>query len=646
MNRWTRYLVTVVIVAAVAASVYTGYRYRFQPEKDFRQVELAMTYGDVASLAGVEGLTPAEGMTVLKKYGLRGVVLQEPTVEELVKRGEIQVYQGRQLVALLESTNCPDWLSALQARGLLQAGRTYIVTAGKPAGEPLRVNLSAKLENTRSCVVGNNTYIISTIAPYETLKDLGTGFPPAALKDIQTAELDVFLQVRNWPGADQESIRQVFASYRHLPGLAGIMFNDDIVPGYPGAIRETARQVKALGVPVIDIEFYNQVGLKKMGLLLDGNIVRLHTLNEKDQKSLSPPESFGRYVLAAAERNQRMLLVRPVATSKSLSGAINSLGVINKRLVNEGLKVGQAATLPPVSTPPLLIFVVGLGVIAGGMLLLESLGWRLGLPGLGLLGLAGWAGLLYLDPTTARKVMALASVLVFPTLAVVNGVKTEGAAPARALAAFLKMSAVSLLGALFMVGLLADSIFMLKLNQFTGVKLAHILPLVVVLVYFVLRKAAGNTVQEKVEGLMKRPLEVGIALVALLLAVAVAIYVVRTGNEGMPVSGLELHFRSILDQLLGVRPRTKEFLLGHPAMVLLLMYGYKDNRFCPLLLLGVIGQVSMVNTFAHIHTPLLVSLLRTFNGLWLGVVIGLAAYLAITVAGHLWERKTYAASTD
>jgi hypothetical protein len=43
----------------------------------------------------------------------------------------------------------------------------------------------------------------------------------------------------------------------------------------------------------------------------------------------------------------------------------------------------------------------------------------------------------------------------------------------------------------------------------------------------------------------------------------------------------------------------------------------------PLAIVGSIGQVSMVNSFCHLHTPLLMTVTRTFNGLWLGVLFGL-----------------------
>ncbi|MFN3690701.1 MAG: DUF5693 family protein, partial [Fimbriimonadales bacterium] len=49
------------------------------------------------------------------------------------------------------------------------------------------------------------------------------------------------------------------------------------------------------------------------------------------------------------------------------------------------------------------------------------------------------------------------------------------------------------------------------------------------------------------------------------------------------------------------------------------------TRWLPLLmLLATIGQVSIVNTFCHLHSPLLVSLQRTGWGILIGVGLGFA----------------------
>jgi hypothetical protein len=119
---------------------------------------------------------------------------------------------------------------------------------------------------------------------------------------------------------------------------------------------------------------------------------------------------------------------------------------------------------------------------------------------------------------------------------------------------------------------------------------------------------------------------------ALIALVALAMIVARTGNEpGVGVSGVELKFRSLLDRFLPARPRTKEFLLGHPALVLGLAFWLRGRRrwALPLLVIGVVGQVSLLNTFCHIHTPLMLSVVREVTGLIAGAAIGLALFWAI-----------------
>ncbi|NLC38919.1 MAG: hypothetical protein GX779_06535 [Clostridia bacterium] len=198
----------------------------------------------------------------------------------------------------------------------------------------------------------------------------------------------------------------------------------------------------------------------------------------------------------------------------------------------------------------------------------------------------------------------------------------EGAGLGRSIYLLLRTSLFSLIGAVLLVGLLADVGFMLKIEQFRGVKLAHVLPLLLLVTIFLLREEKRNWLRTGLEWLQAR-ISVGWALLAAVLALALAVYVLRTGNEAAVVSGLELEIRSWLDRVLLVRPRTKEFLIGHPLLMLSFYLGYR-HRYLPLVLLGAIGQVSLVNTFAHVHTPLAVSFFRTFNGLWLGMLGGIA----------------------
>jgi hypothetical protein len=121
--------------------------------------------------------------------------------------------------------------------------------------------------------------------------------------------------------------------------------------------------------------------------------------------------------------------------------------------------------------------------------------------------------------------------------------------------------------------------------------------------------------------------------------VVLALLVARSGNDsGVGVSDLELRLRSLLDRFL-VRPRTKEFLIGHPALwcaLFLASAGWRGGWLIPVLLVGAIGQVGMVNSFCHLHTPIALTLERTWNGLWMGSLLGLAA---IAVLRRLLPRR-------
>jgi len=274
--------------------------------------------------------------------------------------------------------------------------------------------------------------------------------------------------------------------------------------------------------------------------------------------------------------------------------------------------------------------VVGLGVLGGGILFLNYFlapQWTVLLSGA---GLCGWTGLLYLQPLLARKSFALLAVIIFPLLAVMTMVRKKERTIPGAVAALGLMTGMSLLGAILLTGLLADKSFLLKLDQFSGVKLAHFLPLLILPLYFFFKEHEQKPLVA-IRNVLQAPLLVWYVLMGLFLLVVVVIYLLRTGN-GTPelVSSWEVKFREMLNTLLMVRPRTKEFLIGHPLMLLLLYYGYSNKKF-PLLFLGIVGQISVVNTYAHLHTPLGISLLRSFHGLWLGILLGLVLLLVVRI---------------
>jgi hypothetical protein len=133
------------------------------------------------------------------------------------------------------------------------------------------------------------------------------------------------------------------------------------------------------------------------------------------------------------------------------------------------------------------------------------------------------------------------------------------------------------------------------------------------------------------------PITVLTVVAAVVIAGVGYYYLSRTGNSGQ-ASGLELMFRSYLENTFGVRPRFKEFMLAHPIFLLGLFLALRYRWATVLMIVASIGQLSMVDTFAHIHTPLKLSAIRVLLGLGLGAAIGLIAICAWQIGEALWRR--------
>ncbi len=207
----------------------------------------------------------------------------------------------------------------------------------------------------------------------------------------------------------------------------------------------------------------------------------------------------------------------------------------------------------------------------------------------------------------------------------------------------IEVSIFSFIGGLFIVGMLSETRFIVGAEQFRGVKLLLVTPFLLLTAAM----AAGLTrplvrVREwkkQVNGALRafvgQPLLVGESILLLVILGALGILLLRSGNISSAAPAIEHQARAWLESSFWVRPRTKEFLLGHPALFIAALiwltkrplacgFGPGQQRLIPaLLLVAALGQASIANTFSHLHTPLSISLLRTINGVWLGILVGI-----------------------
>lgn len=639
MSRQLRFCLCVLILLALVLSLFVGYR-RYHVETANRVVQLAVDYQDAVQLGQYAGLNLKDILALLKDSGIGAVLVKEPRISDLIDgfswgTEPVWVRSGAEIL-----TTHP--LSA-GAAAAIRPQYTYFVTRDRALAQNLAVQLRLKVPwASVQQLDGASFYLVGVSLSLSDLKqqEFGLGFAGFPWQEVADAGLKVIPQVRSWPAADPQAVEKVLADLvPRRESISLLLFDGDRLPGYPALIPALAGAVRQLGVPVGLIEFTAQKGLESLVRLNGKEAVRLHSLRPEEVKGTTPAKVVDRFLLAAGERNIRVLVARlflpgrtEVTPANVLDYNLAYLNQLRAGLLAEGFVLGRARPFTPFPLPQAYFFVIGLGAWAAAVLLLAALGLaRRTVWGLAAVGLLGFLALFGYNTVLARQAAALVAAVVFPLLGILAHKREEPVTLARAAWLFVRTTAVSLVGAGLVVGLLGDVGFMLRLDQFLGTKVAHLAPLVLLWI-------ALWAMPQGRQG-MRRWLASPVTwfyLLALALAVAVGyVYLVRTGNEGAAyVLPWEREVRHLLDVVLQVRPRTKEFLLGHPFLLLSYYLGYRPRRLV-LWVLGSIGQASIINTFAHIHTPLAVSLLRTANGIWLGLLLGFLLVLCY----HLFRSR-------
>jgi hypothetical protein len=168
-----------------------------------------------------------------------------------------------------------------------------------------------------------------------------------------------------------------------------------------------------------------------------------------------------------------------------------------------------------------------------------------------------------------------------------------------------------------------------EIERFRGVKLVLALPPLLALLLYIFDRRFGSGVERPRDVLASPVLAYQLVLGIVVVALG-ALLVMRSGNDSdISPSQFELSLRHLLTHVLSVRPRFKEFLVGVPCIMLVAALLPAHRRFAGwLLALGAgVGIGDVIDTFSHLHTPLLISATRIGIGAVIGISIGAAAIL-------------------
>lgn len=630
---------------------------RYTLERANNTVEIAVDYPGILSLVRTDGPGTEELLRRFKQAGATSVAVPEESAAGAMSRGDLLVFTAGDLARAEAVGGSLSPLFAEMAAGKsLRPDRTYVAIPKDREGEPRIRRIEARFQNEVSALARVGGWrLLEIAAERDEIEKAGVGLPVEVVEGAAKAGLLVVPRFRNYPSVGSARIEALFEDVPVGARLSTVVFEGDEVLGYPRLLEEMARTLSQNGVRLGLIEFTGQLGAETLAKEAGYEAVRVHSIPKRDMEGMSVSEAVDRLMRAARERNAGLLYVRLFQTPKE-GGDLQELNLgyvreLRRRLESAGYQAGAARPFELYHPPLWSIALMMTGSLAGGLWLqrrfvrlpaaLEVLFLVLAVAGLAVLFLRGQGVL-------ARQFAALLAALAFPSLAVISVLplpgrarpdeRCEGAASrpsvlVPALLGFIRVSAVSAAGGLLVAGLLSETSFMLKVEQFVGVKLSYAFPPMVVLGAYIwggeakLREIPGRL--RRIALALDKPVKAKHLLAGIVVVTLGAVYLARTGNDMLGSADFERYFRLTLERLLSVRPRTKELFLGHPALVMGLAFlaGGKLRVAVPMLVISTIGQLSMVNTLSHIHTPLAASALRITYGIVPGVLIGIIGFL-------------------
>ena len=685
---YNRILIWAMAVGLIAALVICGQRHAVEVHNN--QIDMVMDYDSIVSLAAQEGLDFFEVLHKMKAAGITSIAVYDSTFEKLNRLGKVRALSGSEIVGNYQRGILFDdaWRYAVAAN-IIDANKIYIVGRDLQTYEDVKVELTRRLGKDRvKPITLGGMEIIEVKDRYETFLKMPVVMLREELDIVKDAGLMILARPTNFEKCTPDDVHAVFERLSDYP-VSEIVFNGDEVLGAFNYVDATAEEMKKRDITfgVIEhfsqLQFYPQAGMNQLVRELGyDNVARLYAIPRDEQPKLLIETAVNRWVTTDHERNIRINLFRTYEKRASgmtlLETNLKYISETTQRLKDAGYTFGKAGTFENYYPNRILRALVIIGAMAAVVLYLSLISRRLNGDERLQLMIFGAAAICAVIPILmgaggkVRLIAALIGANFFPALAVIWQLdrlsflrlksrwqsirsKSDGGSEYPkvqvrpeltiaqviwlAVASLFVTSVISMTGAAYLSGALSDVNYFLEFEIFRGIKLTFILPLILVAIAFLQRFNIIDEVRknipawEQVKEILEMNITVKSALIGLIILAALVVFIARSGHTaGMPVSGAEIKVRAWLESLFYARPRSKEIFIGHPAFVLMIAAFLKKfpKMICfALTIVATIGQSSMVETFAHMRTPIFMSVMRGIDGVIPGACIGAILILVI-----------------
>ncbi len=627
LDKIMRIFMSVILIAAVLVGAYLGFQ-RYQVESNSKTVELAMDYNDLKTLSSISNYSLDKLLKDVKDRGIVSIGVREETLPEANTMGELQYISGS---GILRSPEINPTFQSLAKRKLIAGNKVYIYSNIEDVRKRVQNQIHLLLPSEKFKNIGKTVFAIDE--GDVLLSDAGIGMSEAVNKYLTKKGFRIIPRIWN------DRRYEVVGKIGSLKGYDTIIFDGDEITGYPDNITLMGKAMKNAHMRFGNVEIVKQDGDTKLKRIMDRDIVRVNSIAKDELKKIDKDEAVTRFVRAARERNIRLMYIRPFMppqiTEDPIKYNLNYLSEIKKGLESAKFNLGKASAPKNLDPFGWEIVLLGTGVVVGMILLIN---YFIVIPAwlMFIIIIASELGMVFIGVGTKgyliEKYMAFLAAVTFPSFAVISQFYLEKPQGRSIIldSSYMVLNVLTetAIGIILIIGLLANTSFMLASQTFIGIKFALILPVIIVAAFFFFKTESGfdiNALKTKTMNILNTVLPVWVFLSIMAALAVAAVFLARSGNFVLPVPGFEKVFRIILEQLMYIRPRTKEFLIGYPILMLASYFFIKkiNLSWMPVLLaIGTIGPVSFLNTFCHIHTPIMVSVIRSMNGIVLGLLIG------------------------
>lgn len=597
----TRKFFTAIFSLCILACACYGLWPRIRLESSDKNIAIIADYREVSTLAKNSGLSVEEAINILIRNGVTGMMVSELTGDN-IDHGVGQ--------AEFDTVRDPE------------SGTEGTVISIMPTS-PYREILSEWLKMRFAISDDSKTDSVMLQMPPNMLKNSGVIPDIDGLEAAKKSGLKIYYRPAPSPGhlSDRAAVmlKQVHEKYP----VSVFNPSGEYVSGYPD-VSALANTAKDLNIPVAAVEFSRQVGERELNMLASPLLLTLHSVTNEEMtaRRISRAALRDRLVRAAVERSVRLLLLRtapPNTSNFTFDDFSREVKLLADALIDHGFNLSwpeplfrsevlstnifTAWALSAVLLYCMFKYFVRMGMNYNSKLVIILL-----------LSSIIFAFVILKISFVAR----IAGAFTAPFIAVeASLIAMDSCRRRKIITSFV----FAVTGGLALASFFSNAHYMLRLSAFSGVKLTLVLPPVLVLLHDLKNRIHPESL---IEFFSRPPLWGELVMIGVLLA-GVGIIIFRSGNVAF-IPGFEARIRETLERILIARPRTREVFAGYPSILMLnfLVSNKLFSQYREIFRIGVtLGFSSVINSFCHFHTPMALILLREFNGLWTGLIVGL-----------------------